>query len=60
MFRYVYEESLEETPNLNDLTGEAIGEMANADNLSHAGVKFKLYHPERRVHKQFLETVFPH
>ncbi|KAF2564106.1 hypothetical protein F2Q70_00014667 [Brassica cretica] len=41
MFRYGYEESLEETPNLNDLTGEAIGEMANADNLSHAGVKFK-------------------
>ncbi|CAN6840870.1 unnamed protein product [Brassica oleracea] len=41
MFRYVYEESLEETPNLNDLIGEAIGEMANADNLSHAGVKFK-------------------
>ncbi|WZZ31343.1 hypothetical protein YC2023_014744 [Brassica napus] len=41
MFRCVYEESLEETPNLNDLTGEAIGEMANADYLSRAGVKFK-------------------
>lgn len=44
MFRYVYEESLEETPNLNDLTGEVIQGMANADNLSRAGVTFKVLH----------------
>lgn len=44
MFRYVYEESLEKTPNLNDLTGEVIRGMANADNLSRAGVTFKVLH----------------
>ncbi|CAA7032770.1 unnamed protein product [Microthlaspi erraticum] len=43
MFRCVYEESLEITPTLNDLSAKAIVKMENADNLSRAGVKFKTF-----------------
>uniref|UniRef100_A0A1J3JJX0 UPF0481 protein n=1 Tax=Noccaea caerulescens TaxID=107243 RepID=A0A1J3JJX0_NOCCA len=43
MFRCVYEESLEITPTLNDLSAEAIVKMENADSLSLVGVKFKTF-----------------
>ena len=45
MFRYVYEESLENTPReirMNPIRWLPITEMRNADNLSQAGVNFKV------------------
>lgn len=42
MFRCAYEESLDKTPSLTDLSGPAIAEMQNASNLSRVGVEFKV------------------
>lgn len=42
MFRCAYEESLDKTPRLTDLSGPAIAEMQNASNLSRVGVEFKV------------------
>ncbi|CAA7025015.1 unnamed protein product [Microthlaspi erraticum] len=42
MFRCVYEESLDQSLQLNDSSMPAIREMKNADSLSRVGVEFKV------------------
>ncbi|CAH2069336.1 unnamed protein product [Thlaspi arvense] len=44
IFRCVYEESLYQSPELNDLSGPPIVDMKSAVNLSHVGVEFKAFH----------------